>query len=136
MEGRSLFGLLCCVFSWFQTFGWKLDCISCISVFCFLFGKIEHHLIQPHQFFLYLFSQLACGKNGYDYKSVKRWTTRRKLGYELIECDKVKWLLHSLIFFSVFTTLALWHAYFWCSTYVQNLLCRSLYLYIKMYIGV
>ncbi|KAL6593864.1 hypothetical protein ACP70R_048765 [Stipagrostis hirtigluma subsp. patula] len=32
---------------------------------------------------------LACGKNGYDYKAVKRWTTRRKLGYELIECDKI-----------------------------------------------
>nr|CAB3500850.1 unnamed protein product [Digitaria exilis] len=28
-------------------------------------------------------------KNGYDYKSVKRWTTRRKLGYELIDCDKI-----------------------------------------------
>jgi hypothetical protein len=33
------------------------------------------------------------------------------LGYELIECDKVKWLLHSLIF-TVVTTIALWHAYF------------------------
>ncbi|VAH91119.1 unnamed protein product [Triticum turgidum subsp. durum] len=33
--------------------------------------------------------RLACGKTGYDYKSVKRWTTSRKLGYELIECDKI-----------------------------------------------
>jgi sentrin-specific protease 1 len=34
-------------------------------------------------------AQLACGKNGYDYKSVKRWTSHKKLGYELVECDKV-----------------------------------------------
>jgi hypothetical protein len=78
--------------------------MSCISIF-FLLDKTGHHLILPHQF-SESFSQLACGKNGYDYKSVKRWTTHRKLGYELIECDKVKWLLHSLIF-TVVTTIAL-----------------------------
>ncbi|XP_039812872.1 ubiquitin-like-specific protease ESD4 isoform X3 [Panicum virgatum] len=26
---------------------------------------------------------------GYDYKAVRRWTTKRKLGYSLIECDKI-----------------------------------------------
>jgi hypothetical protein len=34
-------------------------------------------------------SQLISGKNGYDYKSVRRWTTQKKLGYGLHECDKV-----------------------------------------------
>ncbi|XP_039829971.1 putative ubiquitin-like-specific protease 1B isoform X2 [Panicum virgatum] len=42
----------------------------------------------------WLNDELACGKNGYDYKSVKRWTTHRKLGYELIECDKIFFPVH------------------------------------------
>jgi len=33
--------------------------------------------------------QLINSKNGYDYKSVRRWTTQKKLGYGLHECDKV-----------------------------------------------
>jgi hypothetical protein len=30
------------------------------------------------------------GKGGFDYRAVKRWTTEKKLGYFLIDCDKVK----------------------------------------------
>ncbi|KAL8148151.1 hypothetical protein AgCh_005485 [Apium graveolens] len=33
--------------------------------------------------------QLIGGGSGYDYKSVRRWTTQRKLGYSLIECEKI-----------------------------------------------
>jgi len=33
--------------------------------------------------------QLISGPNGYDFKSVRRWTSQRKLGYSLLECDKV-----------------------------------------------
>ena len=33
--------------------------------------------------------QLISGKNGYDFKSVRRWTSQKKLGYGLHECDKV-----------------------------------------------
>ncbi|CAK7333207.1 unnamed protein product [Dovyalis caffra] len=29
------------------------------------------------------------GKGGYDYRAVKRWTTEKKLGYFLIDCDKI-----------------------------------------------
>ncbi|KAL8148121.1 hypothetical protein AgCh_005460 [Apium graveolens] len=32
---------------------------------------------------------LIGGGSGYDYKSVRRWTTQRKLGYSLIECEKI-----------------------------------------------
>ncbi|KAL8156096.1 hypothetical protein AgCh_001255 [Apium graveolens] len=32
--------------------------------------------------------QLIGGGSGYDYKSVRRWTTQRKLGYSLIEREK------------------------------------------------
>ncbi|KAF8721071.1 hypothetical protein HU200_023486 [Digitaria exilis] len=43
--------------------------------------------LKCHFFNTFFYKKLA--KNGYDYKSVKRWTTRRKLGYELIDCDKI-----------------------------------------------
>ncbi|KAF7042895.1 hypothetical protein CFC21_052376 [Triticum aestivum] len=45
--------------------------------------------LKCHFFNTFFYKKLACGKTGYDYKSVKRWTTSRKLGYELIECDKI-----------------------------------------------
>ncbi|WVZ56898.1 hypothetical protein U9M48_007366 [Paspalum notatum var. saurae] len=45
--------------------------------------------LKCHFFNTFFYKKIACGKNGYDYKSVKRWTTQRKLGYELIECDKI-----------------------------------------------
>lgn len=45
--------------------------------------------LKCHFFNTFFYKKLACGKTGYDYKSVKRWTTLRKLGYELIECDKI-----------------------------------------------
>ncbi|KAL5218688.1 hypothetical protein ABZP36_019372 [Zizania latifolia] len=45
--------------------------------------------LKCHFFNTFFYKKLACGKNGYDYKSVKRWTTNRRLGYELIECDKI-----------------------------------------------
>ncbi|GJX80865.1 ubiquitin-like-specific protease ESD4 [Tanacetum coccineum] len=33
--------------------------------------------------------KLIGGRGGYDYKSVRRWTSQRKLGYSLLECDKI-----------------------------------------------
>ncbi|XP_010228634.1 putative ubiquitin-like-specific protease 1B isoform X2 [Brachypodium distachyon] len=45
--------------------------------------------LKCHFFNTFFYKKLAGGKNGYDYKSVKRWTTCRKLGYELIDCDKI-----------------------------------------------
>jgi len=48
-----------------------------------------NRFLKCHFFNTFFYKKLACGKNGYDYKSVKRWTSQRKLGYELIECDKI-----------------------------------------------
>ncbi|EER92289.1 hypothetical protein BDA96_01G399200 [Sorghum bicolor] len=45
--------------------------------------------LKCHFFNTFFYKKLACGKNGYDYKSVKRWTSHKKLGYELVECDKI-----------------------------------------------
>lgn len=41
--------------------------------------------------------QLINSKNGYDYKSVRRWTTQKKLGYGLHECDKIFVPIHQRI---------------------------------------
>ncbi|RVW55646.1 Ubiquitin-like-specific protease 1A [Vitis vinifera] len=40
---------------------------------------------------------LISGRNSYDYKSVRRWTTQRKLGYSLSECDKIFVPIHQEI---------------------------------------
>ncbi|XP_043710906.1 ubiquitin-like-specific protease ESD4 isoform X2 [Telopea speciosissima] len=37
----------------------------------------------------WLNDELISGINGYDFKAVRRWTTMRKIGYSLIECDKI-----------------------------------------------
>ncbi|CAO2203470.1 unnamed protein product [Urochloa humidicola] len=43
--------------------------------------------LKCHFFNTFFYKKLISG--GYDYKAVRRWTTKRKLGYNLIECDKI-----------------------------------------------
>uniref|UniRef100_A0A0D9Y8B2 Ubiquitin-like protease family profile domain-containing protein n=1 Tax=Oryza glumipatula TaxID=40148 RepID=A0A0D9Y8B2_9ORYZ len=43
--------------------------------------------LKCHFFNTFFYKKLITG--GYDYKSVRRWTTKRKLGYSLLECDKI-----------------------------------------------
>ncbi|CAO2173732.1 unnamed protein product [Urochloa humidicola] len=43
--------------------------------------------LKCHFFNTFFYKKLISG--GYDYKAVRRWTTKRKLGYSLIECDKI-----------------------------------------------
>ncbi|XP_072953914.1 ubiquitin-like-specific protease ESD4 [Typha angustifolia] len=45
--------------------------------------------LKCHFFNTFFYKKLISGNNGYDFKAVKRWTTQRKIGYSLIECDKV-----------------------------------------------
>ncbi|CAK9328988.1 unnamed protein product [Citrullus colocynthis] len=44
--------------------------------------------LKCHFFNTFFYKKLN-GRNGYDYRSVKRWTSQRKLKYELIDCDKI-----------------------------------------------
>ncbi|XP_059450439.1 ubiquitin-like-specific protease ESD4 isoform X2 [Corylus avellana] len=53
--------------------------------------------LKCHFFNTFFYKKLISGKNGYDYKSVKRWTSQRKLGYSLIECDKIFVPIHKEI---------------------------------------
>ncbi|XP_020082555.1 ubiquitin-like-specific protease ESD4 [Ananas comosus] len=63
----------------------------------------ERERSQPNkflkcQFFNTFFNKkLISGSNGYDFKAVRRWTTQRKLGYSLIECDKIFVPIHKEI---------------------------------------
>ncbi|KNA24354.1 hypothetical protein SOVF_016580, partial [Spinacia oleracea] len=45
--------------------------------------------LNCHFFNTFFYKKLIGGRNGYDYKAVRRWTTQRKLGYGLLECDKI-----------------------------------------------
>ncbi|CAK9138985.1 unnamed protein product [Ilex paraguariensis] len=45
--------------------------------------------LKCHFFNTFFYKKLIGGKAGYDFKAVRRWTTQRKLGYCLLECDKI-----------------------------------------------
>ncbi|XP_062189936.1 putative ubiquitin-like-specific protease 1B, partial [Phragmites australis] len=45
--------------------------------------------LKCHFFNTFFYKKLTCGIAGYDYQSVRRWTTFKKLGYGLIECEKI-----------------------------------------------
>ena len=55
--------------------------------------------------FLFLLNciiQLIGGRNGYDFKSVRRWTSQKKLGYCLLECDKVSCMPYIVFIYYLF----------------------------------
>ncbi|KAI7752522.1 hypothetical protein M8C21_015873 [Ambrosia artemisiifolia] len=45
--------------------------------------------LKCHFFNTFFYKKLISGRTGYDYESVRRWTTQKKLGYGLLECDKI-----------------------------------------------
>ncbi|KAK3128011.1 hypothetical protein QOZ80_7AG0581430 [Eleusine coracana subsp. coracana] len=45
--------------------------------------------LKCHFFNTFFYKKLTSGIAGYDYQSVRRWTTFKKLGYGLIECEKI-----------------------------------------------
>ncbi|KAK7292267.1 hypothetical protein RIF29_08045 [Crotalaria pallida] len=45
--------------------------------------------LKCHFFNTFFYKKLIGGTNGYDFKSVRRWTSQKKLGYGLHECDKI-----------------------------------------------
>ncbi|XP_050372334.1 ubiquitin-like-specific protease ESD4 [Argentina anserina] len=53
--------------------------------------------LKCHFFNTFFYKKLIGGRSGYDYKAVKRWTTQRKLGYSLIDCDKIFVPIHKEI---------------------------------------
>lgn len=53
--------------------------------------------LKCHFFNTFFYKKLVSGRTGYDYKSVRRWTTQKKLGYGLLECDKIFVPIHKEI---------------------------------------
>ncbi|KAL7597518.1 hypothetical protein Lser_V15G22911 [Lactuca serriola] len=53
--------------------------------------------LKCHFFNTFFYKKLISGRTGYDYKSVRRWTTQKKLGYGLLECDKIFVPIHKEI---------------------------------------
>ncbi|CAL9185830.1 ubiquitin-like-specific protease ESD4 [Musa acuminata AAA Group] len=78
-----------------------LQCLSCnawlndevINLYLELLKEREKRepkkFLKCHFFSTFFYKKLISGRNGYDYKAVRRWTTQKKLGYSLIECDKI-----------------------------------------------
>ncbi|ONK68260.1 uncharacterized protein A4U43_C05F9390 [Asparagus officinalis] len=71
--------------------GWLND--EVINLYLELLKERERRepkkFLKCHFFSTFFYKRLISGRNGYDYNAVKRWTTQRKLGYGLIECDKI-----------------------------------------------
>ncbi|CAK8563697.1 unnamed protein product [Lathyrus sativus] len=79
--------------------GWLND--EVINLYLELLKERERRepqkFLNCHFFNTFFYKKLISGKNCYDYKSVKRWTTRKKLGYGLHECDKIFVPIHQKI---------------------------------------
>jgi sentrin-specific protease 1 len=50
--------------------------------------------LKCHFFNTFFYNKLFKDKRSYDYKSVRRWTTQRKIGYSLADCDKILVPIH------------------------------------------
>ncbi|XP_030512003.1 ubiquitin-like-specific protease ESD4 [Rhodamnia argentea] len=53
--------------------------------------------LKCHFFNTFFYKKLTSGRSGYDFKAVRRWTTQKKLGYSLIDCDKIFVPIHQEI---------------------------------------
>ncbi|XP_076891484.1 ubiquitin-like-specific protease ESD4 [Bidens hawaiensis] len=51
--------------------------------------KEPKKFLKCHFHNTFFYKKLISGKTGYDYKSVRRWTTQKKLGYSLHDCDNI-----------------------------------------------
>ncbi|KAJ3699885.1 hypothetical protein LUZ61_003590 [Rhynchospora tenuis] len=71
--------------------GWLND--EVINLYLELLKERERRqperFLKCHFFNTFFYKKLIGGKGGYDYKAVKRWTTQKKIGYSLIDCDKI-----------------------------------------------
>uniref|UniRef100_M1A070 Sentrin/sumo-specific protease n=1 Tax=Solanum tuberosum TaxID=4113 RepID=M1A070_SOLTU len=82
----------------FNTFFYKKVAMS-ITDYYHLTETICENLIENLPIFVEILPhlQLISGTGGYNYQSVRRWTSQRKLGYSLLECDKIFVPIHKEI---------------------------------------
>ncbi|XP_038723852.1 ubiquitin-like-specific protease 1A isoform X1 [Tripterygium wilfordii] len=53
--------------------------------------------LRCHFFNTFFYKKLISGRSGFEYSAVKRWPTAKRLGYGLIECDKIFVPIHNEI---------------------------------------
>ncbi|KAL4385980.1 hypothetical protein GQ457_09G023750 [Hibiscus cannabinus] len=53
--------------------------------------------LKCHFFNTFFYKKLVNPESGYNYKAVKRWTSQKKLGYCLLDCDKIFVPIHKEI---------------------------------------
>ncbi|QCE13269.1 ubiquitin-like-specific protease ESD4 [Vigna unguiculata] len=86
-------------FQCLRSTGWLND--EVINLYLALLKEREqrqsHKFLKCHFFNTFFYKRLISGPNGYDFKSVRRWTSQRKLGYSLLECDKIFVPIHQEI---------------------------------------
>ncbi|CAL5084653.1 unnamed protein product [Urochloa decumbens] len=58
--------------------------------------RVPERFLKCHFFNTFFYKKLTCGIAGYDYQSVRRWTTFKKLGYGLIDCEKARYITDEL----------------------------------------
>ncbi|KAK7303786.1 hypothetical protein RJT34_14703 [Clitoria ternatea] len=79
--------------------GWLND--EVINVYLELLKERElrepQKFLKCHFFNTFFYKKLTSAGSGYDFKSVRRWTSQRKLGYGLLECDKIFVPIHQEI---------------------------------------
>ncbi|MED6130295.1 hypothetical protein PIB30_000194 [Stylosanthes scabra] len=52
-------------------------------------GRKANNSLHCHFFSTFFYTKLISGRNGYDFNSIRRWTSQKKLGYSPHECDKL-----------------------------------------------
>ncbi|XP_022760577.1 ubiquitin-like-specific protease ESD4 isoform X2 [Durio zibethinus] len=60
-------------------------------------NREPNKFLKCHFFNTFFYKKLVSPESGYNYKAVKRWTSQRKLGYYLLDCDKIFVPIHKEI---------------------------------------
>ncbi|XP_042036837.1 putative ubiquitin-like-specific protease 1B isoform X1 [Salvia splendens] len=59
--------------------------------------RVPEKFLNCHFFNTFFYKKLMSGHGGYNFQSVRRWTTQKKLGYSLLECEKIFVPIHQEI---------------------------------------
>ncbi|GER46240.1 sentrin-specific protease [Striga asiatica] len=88
--------------------GKKLQCLrphkwlndEVINLYLYLLKEREERepqkFLKCHFFNTFFYKKLISGIDGYNFQAVRRWTTQRKLGYHLLDCEKIFVPIHQV----------------------------------------
>ncbi|CAA0834822.1 Ubiquitin-like-specific protease ESD4 [Striga hermonthica] len=88
--------------------GEKLQCLrlqkwlndEVINLYLYLLKEREERepqkFLKCHFFNTFFYKKLISGIDGYNFQAVRRWTTQKKLGYHLLDCEKIFVPIHQV----------------------------------------